>query len=149
MEREESAVDQEQRHYERAHARVQAIKGFYIHASAIVVVNIALLASVVVFGSPLTLCSLPDAEQVGAPTITQDVAALEGAGLVVQDPAPADGRAGLVRATLVGVRLFEEARVRRLSALSGEMKVLPPEDLATVARAADILERLVHVPEHR
>lgn len=52
-------MDQEQRHYERAHARVQAIKGFYIHASAIVVVNIALLASVVVFGSPLTLCSSP------------------------------------------------------------------------------------------
>jgi DNA-binding MarR family transcriptional regulator len=118
---------------------VQAIKGFYIHASAIVVVNTALLALVVVFGSPLALSSLADAEQVRAPTITQDVAALEGAGLVAQDPAPEDGRAALA-----GVRLFEEAHVRRLSALSGEMK-----DLATVARATDTLERLVHVPEHR
>ena len=34
--------DQQQR-YERAHARVQAIKGFYVHASVFVVVNIALL----------------------------------------------------------------------------------------------------------
>ena len=33
--------DQEQR-YQRAHARVQALKGFYTHATAYVVVNIAL-----------------------------------------------------------------------------------------------------------
>src|ERR671911_1617542 len=44
MERKERAMDQDQQRYERAHARVQAIKGFYIHASAFVVVNIALLA---------------------------------------------------------------------------------------------------------
>ena len=36
--------DQEQRRYERAHARVQAIKGFHTHAMAFVVVNVALLA---------------------------------------------------------------------------------------------------------
>ena len=41
---EKSATDQEQKRYERAQARVQAIKGFYVHASAFVVVNIALLA---------------------------------------------------------------------------------------------------------
>ncbi len=31
--------DQEQRRYERAHARVQAIKGFHTHAMAFVVVS--------------------------------------------------------------------------------------------------------------
>ena len=36
--------DEKQRRYERAHARVQAIKGFYVHAMAFVVVNVALLA---------------------------------------------------------------------------------------------------------
>jgi hypothetical protein len=41
---EQSANDQEQRRYERAHARVQAIKGFYVHSIAFVVVNIALFA---------------------------------------------------------------------------------------------------------
>jgi restriction endonuclease Mrr len=41
---EESVMDKEQQRYERAHARVQALKGFYIHTSAFVVVNIALLA---------------------------------------------------------------------------------------------------------
>ena len=39
----ESTKDQEQLRYERAHARVQAIKGFYVHATAFVVVNVALL----------------------------------------------------------------------------------------------------------
>jgi hypothetical protein len=37
-------MDGERERYERARARVGAIKGFYIHASAFVVVNIALLA---------------------------------------------------------------------------------------------------------
>jgi 2TM domain-containing protein len=37
-------MDGERERYERARARMQALKGFYIHASAFVVVNIALLA---------------------------------------------------------------------------------------------------------
>src|SRR3712207_1882945 len=40
----EPTKDREQRLYERAHAKVQAIKGFYVHAIAFVVINIALLA---------------------------------------------------------------------------------------------------------
>ena len=41
---EQPTRDEEQRRYERAHARVQVIKGFYVHAMAFVVVNVALLA---------------------------------------------------------------------------------------------------------
>jgi fatty acid desaturase len=41
---EESTKDREHRRYERAHARVQAIKGFYVHVIAFVVVNVALFA---------------------------------------------------------------------------------------------------------
>ncbi len=41
---ERSTKDQGQRRYERAHAGVQAIKGFYIHAIAFVMVNVALIA---------------------------------------------------------------------------------------------------------
>jgi DNA-binding MarR family transcriptional regulator len=105
--------------------------------------------SVVVYGGPLTLSALADAEQVRAPTITRVVAALVGAGLVTREPDPSDGRAALVRATPAGERLLGEARARRLRALSSEMEDLPPEDLATLTRAADILERLVRIPEHR
>ncbi|HZB82671.1 MAG TPA: 2TM domain-containing protein [Rubrobacteraceae bacterium] len=35
-------MDQDQQSYQRAHARVQALKGFYTHATAYVIVNIAL-----------------------------------------------------------------------------------------------------------
>ena len=43
--------DQEQQQrYDRARARVQAIKGFYIHASAYVLVNIVLLVINVLVG---------------------------------------------------------------------------------------------------
>jgi hypothetical protein len=41
-----STSDREQQLYERAHARVQAIKGFYVHPIAFLVVNIALNALV-------------------------------------------------------------------------------------------------------
>ncbi len=40
---EESVMDKERQRYERARARVQALKGFYIHAMAFVLVNVALL----------------------------------------------------------------------------------------------------------
>ena len=48
---EEPAMDQEeQQRYERARARVKAIKGFYIHATIFVVVNVALFAINVLVG---------------------------------------------------------------------------------------------------
>jgi 2TM domain len=40
--REEAKVDSEDQRYDRAHARVQALKGFYTHATAYVLVNIGL-----------------------------------------------------------------------------------------------------------
>ena len=43
-------MDQEQQRYERARARVKALKGFYIHATAFVLVNIALFALNVLVG---------------------------------------------------------------------------------------------------
>ena len=42
--REETTADQVQQRYDRARARVQAVKGFYLHGVAFVVVNIALFA---------------------------------------------------------------------------------------------------------
>ena len=41
---------EQQRYCERAHARVQALKGFYIHTSAFVVINIALFTINVLVG---------------------------------------------------------------------------------------------------
>jgi len=45
--------------YDWAHARVQAIKGFYIHASAYVLVNLALFAINVLVGGMVVLLAAP------------------------------------------------------------------------------------------
>jgi len=37
-------MDQEQTRYQRAHERVEALKGFYVHASVYVLVNLGLFA---------------------------------------------------------------------------------------------------------
>jgi len=37
-------MDQEQQRYQRAHARVEALKGFYVHAAIFVLVNLGLFA---------------------------------------------------------------------------------------------------------
>ena len=49
---EDSTKDREQQLYERAHARVQAIKGFYVHGVAFLVVPIALFALNALVGGP-------------------------------------------------------------------------------------------------
>jgi hypothetical protein len=43
-------MDEEQQRYQRARARVQTLRGFYIHATAYVLVNIALFAINVLVG---------------------------------------------------------------------------------------------------
>jgi 2TM domain len=43
-------LDQEHQRYQRAHARVQALKGFYTHATAYVLVNVALFVINLVTG---------------------------------------------------------------------------------------------------
>jgi hypothetical protein len=42
--------EEQQQRYDRARARVQAVKGFYVHASAYVLVNLALLVINVLVG---------------------------------------------------------------------------------------------------
>jgi DNA-binding MarR family transcriptional regulator len=98
--------------------------------------------SVVVFGGPITLGALAAAEQVRPPTMTRLVAALEAAGLVAREPDPRDGRGVLVRATAAGHQLLEAGRTRRTSVLVRQLSSLAPEELATLADAATILERL-------
>ena len=98
--------------------------------------------SVIVFGGPITLGALAAAEQVRPPTMTRLVAALERAGLVTREPDPEDRRQVLLRATPAGRRLLEEGRDRRTATLARQLAALPADDLAALARAADLLERL-------
>jgi DNA-binding MarR family transcriptional regulator len=98
--------------------------------------------SVVVFGGPLTIGALAQAEGVKPPTMTRLVDGLERDGLVTREPDPADRRAVRVRATKDGRRVLIEGRGRRVAALAAGLRRLPDRDLATLRRAAELLERV-------
>jgi DNA-binding MarR family transcriptional regulator len=99
--------------------------------------------SVIVYAGPLTLGRLAEAEQVRSPTMTRIVDQLVEDGLAERESVPADGRRTLVRATAAGVNLTTEGRRRRVASLVGDLESLRPEDLATLARAAELLETIV------
>src|SRR5689334_15108723 len=73
--------------------------------------------SVVVFGGPVTLGELANAEQVRPPTMTRLVSALEQEELVDRETDPNDGRLTRVRATPKGRALLLRGRARRVQAL--------------------------------
>jgi len=98
--------------------------------------------SVLVFAGPRTLGQLAAAEQVKPPTMTRLVAALEADGLVARESDPADARLVRLRATARGRSLLHKGRERRLAVLSRGLAELPAADRATLARAAELLERL-------
>jgi DNA-binding MarR family transcriptional regulator len=97
--------------------------------------------SVVVFAGPLTVGDLAAAEQVRSPTMTSLVNGLEAAGLVARRADPDDGRAVQVVATAKGRRVLQRARARRVAALTERLGRLPQRDLATLRRAAALMER--------
>ncbi len=102
--------------------------------------------SVVVFGGPIALSALAEAEQVRLPTMSQLVRGLEGAGLVERVPDASDRRVQMLRATARGRKLLQEGRARRVARLAREIAALPARDLAAIGRAASAIERLFGAP---
>ncbi len=98
--------------------------------------------SVIVFGGPITLGALANAEQVRPPTISRLIKALEGEGLVRRETDRDDRRVNWVRATAEGKRVLMEGRKRRVAALAHQLRALSPDERATLARAAALLEDL-------
>ncbi len=91
---------------------------------------------------PMTLSELAAAEQVRPPTVTRLVQRLEAGGYVIREPAPNDGRVSIVRHTSRAWTTLEAAAAGRARALAGPLASLTPDDLATLERAAALLERL-------
>jgi len=98
--------------------------------------------SVIVFAGPLTLRALAAAEQVRPPTMSRIVDALEDEGLVVRESSATDHREVQISATPTGQRVLDEGRRRRTAKLARLLAALPSEDLATLHRAANILDRV-------
>jgi len=92
---------------------------------------------------PLTPSELAAREKIQRPTATRVLARLEEAGLVARTADPADRRSSLVASTADGHDVLATMRERKDAYLVQRLDRLSPEDLATLDRAAAVLERVL------
>lgn len=96
---------------------------------------------------PLTLGDLAAREQLTPPSITKVVATLEEDGFVERVRDEHDRRVHYVAVTVKGRRLLQASRTRRTEWLATQLRELPAADIARLAGALEVLERLVTAPE--
>jgi DNA-binding MarR family transcriptional regulator len=92
---------------------------------------------------PVSPSRLAELERVQRPTATRTVANLEERGLVMRSADPADGRGALVAVSAAGRALLKNVRGRKNAYLARRLRDLPPDEVADLERAAEILERLL------
>jgi|EndMetStandDraft_8_1072994.scaffolds.fasta_scaffold196411_1 DNA-binding MarR family transcriptional regulator len=91
---------------------------------------------------PLTLGALADTEHVTPPSMTKVVERLEVLGLIERRHDPLDGRRVLAAVTPAGLAMLAEARARKDALLSTRIAELDGDELARLAAALDVLDRL-------
>lgn len=92
---------------------------------------------------PLTPSELAAHERVQRPTATRVLARLEEGGLIDRAPDPADRRSSLISASAAGRTLLRRQRSRKNQYLARRLATLDPDEVATLERAARILERVL------
>jgi DNA-binding MarR family transcriptional regulator len=92
---------------------------------------------------PLTPSELAELERVRRPTVTRTLGCLEREGLIERTPDPADGRSALVSVNAAGRERLRRLRGRKNAYLAKRMRDLPAADVATLERAARILEGML------
>lgn len=97
--------------------------------------------SVLYFAGAKTLSELAAAERVTPPTMSRIVDALQRDDLVLRVPHLRDRRAVTIVLTAKGTRAFARARERRLELLDRLFAKTTRAELATLERAAEIVER--------
>ncbi|HEU5062315.1 MAG TPA: MarR family transcriptional regulator [Solirubrobacterales bacterium] len=103
--------------------------------------SVAALATIERHG-PLTPSEIAQIERVKRPTITRTLGCLEREGLIDRAPDPADGRSALVSVNAAGRERLRRLRSRKNAYLARRMRDLSPEEVDTLERAAEILERM-------
>ena len=94
----------------------------------------------------MTMGALSTHEQVQPPTMTKIVAGLVEAGLVARTSDPLDRRIAWLTVTPEGRKLLSRRRRNMDSFLVGRLRALPPQDVATLERAAQIIAELTEEP---
>jgi DNA-binding MarR family transcriptional regulator len=103
--------------------------------------SVAALATIERHG-PLTPSEIAAIERVKRPTITRTLGCLEREGLIDRAPDPADGRSSLVSVNGAGRDRLRRLRGRKNAYLARRMRHLSSEEVETLERAAEILERM-------
>lgn len=98
--------------------------------------------SVIVFGGPITISDLAQAEQVSLPTTSRMMKDMVYEGLVVRVPDEEDGRSIRIKATEKGRVLFEQARARRIESIADQISALSAEQQQVLAQALPVLEQV-------
>jgi DNA-binding MarR family transcriptional regulator len=91
---------------------------------------------------PLTPSEVAQIERVKRPTVTRTLGSLEREGLVERTADPADGRSTLVSINAAGRERLRRLRGRKNAYLARRMRGLSAEEVETLERAAEILERM-------
>jgi DNA-binding MarR family transcriptional regulator len=92
---------------------------------------------------PLTPSELAAHERVQRPTATRVLARLEELGLIERAADPADRRSSLISVSADGRALLRRQRSRKDQFLARRLAALDPGEVATLERAAAILERVL------
>ena len=92
---------------------------------------------------PLTPSELAKIEHVQRPTISRVAARLAEAGLIERLPNELDGRGARLSATPEGRRTLRALRSRKTAYLAERLEGLDAEERAVLARASELLERLL------
>ncbi|MBS1844876.1 MAG: MarR family transcriptional regulator [Actinobacteria bacterium] len=101
----------------------------------------AVLASISRSGL-VTPSELARLERVKRPTMTRTLACLEREGLIERTPDPADGRSSLVAINEAGRERLARLRRRKSAYLASRLRKLDPEEVETLSRAAELLDRM-------
>jgi len=103
--------------------------------------SVAALATIERHG-PLTPSEIAEIERVKRPTITRTLGCLEREGLIDRAPDPDDRRSALVSVNGAGRERLRRLRKRKNAYLARRMRDLSDEEVETLERAAEILERM-------
>jgi DNA-binding MarR family transcriptional regulator len=103
--------------------------------------SVAALATIERHG-PLTPSEIAEIERVKRPTITRTLACLEREGLVDRATDPQDGRSSLISVNGTGRERLRRLRGRKNAYLARRMRDLSDEEVETLERATEILERM-------
>ncbi|HEU4656402.1 MAG TPA: MarR family transcriptional regulator [Capillimicrobium sp.] len=98
---------------------------------------------------PLTPSELADRERIQRPTVTRLLGRLEEDGLVTRSPDPGDRRSSLIALSDDGRAVLRAVRSRKDAYLAQRLRALDDDDLATLDRAAAILERMLEEADRR